>query len=172
MGNTIIKYEDWIKEITVVIDSKEKVNYWITNRLKKLGINFITKHMTAGDYGFIFNGKPQRIIIERKNSLTELSGNLSTTTKRDRFYKEFDKVYKCEKYLLIENDSIDNLISGTYGSDFNPNSYIANLVLLQKRKDLNIYFVNRYNMTDFTLKLFYYHYYENEKRLNIKKKEI
>lgn len=155
----ILKYEDFIKEITVVIDQQEKVNYWITNYLKKLKINFSVQHMKAGDYGFIFNGKPRSIIIERKNSLTELSGNLSTEAKRQRFYKEFQKVPKCEKYLLIENDNIDNLLAGCYGSEYNENSFIANFLLLQKRQNLTIYFVNRYNMGLWILKIFYYHYY-------------
>jgi len=155
-----LDYDKFLKEISVVVDQKEKVNYWITNYFKKENVSFTVQHMKAGDYGFIFNGKPQSIIIERKNSLTELSGNLSTEAKRTRFYKEFDKVGKCEKYLLIENDNIDNLISGAYGSDYNSNSYIANYLLLRKRKDLNIDFVNRYNMGFWILKIFYYHYYE------------
>lgn len=155
-----LEYDKFLKEISVVVDQQEKVNYWITNYFKKEKVSFTVQHMKAGDYGFIFNGKPQSIIIERKNSLTELSGNLSTEAKRTRFYKEFDKVGKCEKYLLIENDNIDNLISGTYGSEYNSNSYIANLLLLRKRKDLNIDFVNRYNMGFWILKIFYYHYYE------------
>jgi len=155
-----LDYDKFLKEISVVVDQQEKVNYWITNYFKKENVSFTVQHMKAGDYGFIFNGKPQSIIIERKNSLTELSGNLSTEAKRTRFYKEFDKVGKCEKYLLIENDNIDNLISGAYGSDYNSNSYIANYLLLRKRKDLNIDFVNRYNMGFWILKIFYYHYYE------------
>lgn len=155
-----LTYEKFLKEITIVIDQQEKVNYWITNYFKELKLNFSIQHMKAGDYGFIFNGKPQAIIIERKNSLTELSGNLSTEEKRTRFYKEFSKLSNCDKYLLIENDNIDNLISGVYGSKFNSNSYIANLLLLQKRNNLNIYFVNRYNMGLWILKIFYYHYYE------------
>jgi hypothetical protein len=161
----ILKYDEWLKEIEVVVDQQEKVNYWITNYFKKMKIPFKIEHMKAGDYGYKFNDKPQLIIIERKNSLTELSGNLSTETKRTRFYKEFDKVSKCEKYLLIENDSIDNLLSGCYGSDFNENSFIANFLLLQKRQDINIYFVNRYNMGVLILKIFYYHYYELAKKV-------
>jgi ERCC4-type nuclease len=158
-----IKFEDFLKQITVVIDQQEKVNYWITNYFKDNNISFTVQYMKAGDYGYIFNSKPQPIIIERKNSLTELSGNLSTEEKRTRFYNEFGKLSKCEKYLLIENDNIDNLIAGTYGSKYNQNSFIANFLLLQRRYKLNIYFVNRYNMGFWILKIFYYHYYENIK---------
>lgn len=155
-----LEYEKFLKEITVVVDKQEKANYWITNYFKKNNVNYKIQHMKAGDYGFIFNDKPQSIIIERKNSLTELSGNLSTEVKKKRFYKEFEKVKGCNKYLLIENDNIDNLIAGCYGTDFKTNSYIAGLILLQKRQDLNLFFVNRYNMGLWILKLFYYHYYE------------
>jgi len=157
-----LKYDDWIKRITIIVDNQEKVNNWIIDFFKKNSIAYEKKHMKAGDYGFTLDGKPQAIIIERKNSLTELSGNLSTKDKKERFYREFDNVKSCEKYLLIENDSIDNLLSGTYGSEYNSNSYIANLLLLQSRKDLRIYFVNKYNMGLLITKIFYYYYYRKE----------
>jgi hypothetical protein len=160
-----IKYEDFLKQITIVIDQQEKVNYWIIDYLKKLKINYSIQHMKFGDYCFLFNGTLQKIIIERKNSLTELSSNLSSVEKRTRFYKEFEKAKSYQKHLIIENDNIDNLLSGTYGTDYNINSYIANFILLQKRNDLNIHFINRYNMGIWILKLFYYYYYETLKNI-------
>lgn len=162
--NKILTYDKFINKIDyVAVDQQEKVNYWILDYFRNNKIPFKIQHLKAGDYGFSLNGKPQKIIIERKNSLNELSGNLSTETKRNRFYIEFDKLEKCEKVLLIENDSIDNLISGTYGTGFNINSYIANLILLLKRKNIQLFFINRYNMGFWILKLFYYHYYQNKK---------
>lgn len=167
MKNKILEYDKFIKNINVIVDTQEKVNYWILEYFRENGIIFQIKHLKAGDYAFSLNGKPQSIIIERKNSLTELSGNLKPgKNNRDRFYKEFEKIKKCEKYLIVENDSIDNLISGLYGTDFKPNSYIANLILLLKRENIQLFFVNRYNMGLWILKLFYYHYYELNRNLN------
>jgi ERCC4-type nuclease len=166
MKNKRLEYDKFIKNILVMVDIQEKVNYWILNYFKKNGINYQIQHLNAGDYAFALNGQPQSIVIERKNSLNELSGNLATKEKKDRFYIEFDKLKTCEKILLIENDSIDNLISGTYGTDYNVNSYIANLILLLKRKNIQLFFINRYNMGFWILKLFYYHYYEVYKSLN------
>lgn len=155
-----LSYEKFLEEIVVIVDKQEKVNWWITNYFKREKIAFRVEHLKAGDYACLLNDNPLSIIIERKNSLTELSGNLATKAKKQRFYKEFTKVASCEKHLLIENDNLDNLITGLYGTDFHPNSYIANLILLQKRFQIQTHFINRYNMGLWILKLFYYHYYE------------
>lgn len=163
-----IKYEDWLSFVTIVYDNQEKQNYWILDKFKDLKIPIRREHMKSGDYGFTFKGIPQRIIIERKNSITELSGNLSTENKKERFYKEFARVKSCEKYILIENDSIDNILTHTYGTKYDQNSFIANFLLLLKRYDIKVFFVNRYNMAEMILKIFYYHYYENFKNSQIK----
>jgi len=159
----LLKYDQWLREVEIIVDQQEKVNYWITNYFKNNMIAFKTEHMTAGDYGYRLYGQQEEIIIERKNSLNELSGNLATQDKKERFYNEFNKVKDWTKYLLIENDSLDNLISGAYGTGFSINSYMANLLLLQKRCNLNIHFVNRYNMGLWILKIFYSYYYEKQK---------
>lgn len=166
----LLTFENWTKEITIVIDQQEKKNYWIVNYYKEKKINHKIQHMKAGDYGYIFNDIPQKIIIERKNSLNELSSNLATQEKKIRFYNEFAKVKSCDKYILIENDNIDLLLSGTYGTKYNKNSYLANFILLQKRHNIFIHFVSQYNMAEIILRIFYYHYYEifNNEILNQK----
>lgn len=167
-----LKYDEFLEKITLIIDNQEKKNIWITDYFKENEINCKFQHLKSGDYAYILDSydKPENIIIERKNSLTELSQNLKPgKSNRDRFYKEFIRVDNYEKYLLIENDNIDNLISGLYYSDFGINSYIANLLLLQLRYNVRIHFINKYNMAKWILKIFYYHYYnklkvrENEK---------
>lgn len=161
MKSNILTFEEFVREIDVIIDTQEKHNYWITDYFTKNDISFERLHLNAGDYTFSLWTFPYKIYIERKNSLNELSGNLKPgKSHRDRFYKEFEKIENCEKYLLVENDNIDNLISGTYGTGFNKNSYIANLILLLKRYNIQLFFINRYNMGFWILKLFYYHYYE------------
>lgn len=154
-----LKYEEWIKEITIVFDQQEKMNFHILNYFKINNIKYIKKHIKTCDYGCMLNSKVQKILIERKNGLTELSGNFSTKDKKDRFYREFNKFPDYKKILLIENDNIDNLIAGTYGSKYNKNSYIANLLLLEDRHNIKTYFVNKYNAGLWILKLFYYNYY-------------
>jgi ERCC4-type nuclease len=161
MNSDILRFEEFLFEIEVIIDTQEKNNYWITDFFEKNNIKTSKIHLDAGDYTFKLYDFPYDIYIERKNSLNELSSNLKPgKNNRDRFYKEFDKIKNCEKYLLVENDNIDNLISGTYGTGFNQNSYTANLILLLKRYNIQLFFINRYNMGLWILKLFYYHYYE------------
>jgi hypothetical protein len=161
----ILKYDEFIKKINVVIDQQEKKNYWITNYFDDIGVKYIKKHMKAFDYTYTLDGKAQPVVIERKNSLTELSSNLASKEMRDRFYREFNKL-KCKKWLLIENDSMDNLIGGLYGGGYHPNSFLANLMLLQTRFLVNVHFINKYSIGMFMLKIFYYHYYEQIKNQN------
>lgn len=160
-------FEEFLNSVTVVYDQQEKVNYHILNFFKDIEIPTERKHMKYCDYTFIHEGILYPCYIERKNSLTELAGNLGTQEKKTRFYNEFDKVFKNEPqaqvYLLIENDAIDNLLSGTYGGQLSKESFLANFLLVNRRKNLIPYFVNKYNMGIFMLRLFYYHFYQDEK---------
>lgn len=162
-----LSYEEFIKskDLLIMVDNQEKVNYHITSYLKKHGINYNDKtHLKAGDYAFSFKGKAQKVIIERKNSLNELSGNLSSKEKRCRFYREFDKVKSCNIYLLIENDNMDNVLLGNYGTDYHKNSFTGNMLLLAQRYRIFTYFVGKYMFGKLMLKIFYYNYYELAKK--------
>lgn len=161
-----LSYEEFIKrnDLIIMIDNQEKVNYHITNYLKKHGIKYDDKkHLKAGDYAFSLGGKAYKVVIERKNSLNELSGNLSTKEMRDRFYREFDKVKSCNIYLLIENDNMDNMMLGNYGTDYHKNSFTGNMLLLAQRYRIFTYFISKYMFAELMLKIFYYNYYENFK---------
>lgn len=160
----ILEFEEFLTKIFVICDVQEKVNYHIINYFRDNYIQFHIRYMAEGDYTFRFDGMPQNCFIERKNSLNELSGNLSSEPKRERFYKEFTRMKEAKKYLLIENDNIDNLISGTYGTGYHENAFMANFILLKERFKIQHYFVNRYNMAFWILKLFYYYYYDKMKK--------
>ena len=51
------------------------------------------------------------IVIEKKNSLSELAGNLaSVSDDGERIFKEFNRMINVERaYLVIENDGIDGI---------------------------------------------------------------
>lgn len=101
------------KEMVILIDTREKENSHITNYFDKKGIKYKKQALEFGDYSFML---PQvdgltgnelyfhkEIIIERKNSLEELSGNLGKN--RDRFEKEFLKARNSgiSIHLMVEN---------------------------------------------------------------------
>lgn len=99
--------------MVILIDTREKENSHITNYFDKKGIKYKKQALEFGDYSFML---PQvdgltgnelyfhkEIIIERKNSLEELSGNLGKN--RDRFEKEFLKARNSgiSIHLMVEN---------------------------------------------------------------------
>ena len=49
-------------------------------------------------------------------------------------------------YVLIENDSLDDLYAHNYKSEYNPDSFIRTLLTWQARNDMHIFFVGIENM--------------------------
>ena len=63
----------------------------------------------------------KEIMIERKNSAEELSICLTKT--RSRFEDEFIKANKAKKYLVIENCSYEDIVTGNYDSQYNSKAF-------------------------------------------------
>ena len=76
------------------------------------------------------------IIIERKASLEELSGNF--TTGRTRFEEEFATSKAKKKYLLIENATYSDIIEGNYNTQYNKNSFAATLHSFNHKYNLEV----------------------------------
>ena len=113
--------------------------------------------MSNGDYSFYvpknsaFNIErdlyfDNRIMIERKGSLEELSGNL--TTNRARFEEEL-ATFSGKKYLLIESANYHDIINGNYETKFNKSSYAAGIHTFDHRYDLRIIFVPQKEYTGY-----------------------
>lgn len=96
--------KDFMKKVTILIDSREQVNDHITAALSQLGIMYETRKLDYGDYSFIVEGKDfsSACVIERKGKIDELYGNI--TTDRDRIEKELDVISKnaVQCTLLLE----------------------------------------------------------------------
>ena len=89
--------EELISSITILIDTREKVNSHITDYFDRKGISYKKKALDYGDYSFMIPANEKlsiprdlyfntTCVIERKASLEEISNNL--TKERDRFEKE------------------------------------------------------------------------------------
>lgn len=148
--------EELISSIVILIDTREKVNSHITDYFDRKGIPYKKKALDYGDYGFMIESCPElgfsinthfsdEICIERKNSVSELAGNIANATKDDdRIFKEFNRMINIEKnYLLIENDSIEDIFTENYKSKLNPTSFFRTLLTWQNRNNMHIYFVKR-----------------------------
>ena len=100
-----ITKKDFLKKVTILIDTREQKNKHITDELDKLGIMYEDHKNDYGDYTFSCEGRDFSLscVIERKADVDELYGNVMKD--RDRLEKEFYAASKLSTQftLLIES---------------------------------------------------------------------
>lgn len=141
-------------EIVILSDTREKKDQHILEYFKFKGIKYEEKKLEVGDYSYmikkndIFNQDiyfTNHLSIERKNSLEELSGNLSEG--RLAFENELalmlDK--KLDSYLIIEGASFQDVLKGNYKTDYNKNAYIGSLMSFIGRYKISPFFIPKEN---------------------------
>lgn len=152
------EYRQLIKHMAILCDTRDKTNQHILEEFDKQKIQYRHKSLKTGDYSFLIEECPElgfqyntlftdEICIERKNSLSELAGNLASKTDDNRIFKELNRMINIERvYLLIENNSLDDIYEHNYKSEYNPDSYIRTLLTWQARNNMHIYFVKKENV--------------------------
>lgn len=152
-----VNIERLLKHIVVLVDTREQENQHIIDYFNANKISWKKQALDYGDYSAMLPkneelGLPfditleHSISLERKNSLNEISNNLSN--KRAQFEVEFEKARrdKAKVYLLIENASWDNIFSREYETMFNANSFYNSLLSFENKHNLNIHFIRKDNM--------------------------
>lgn len=146
-----------IKNIVIVVDSREQVNLHITDYFDKKKKRYIVQKLDQGDYSaYIESNEETRplgvlkdwyfnndIAIERKNSVDELAASIKD---RERFEAEFLRLnkYNTKVILMIEDpNGYENILKGNYRSQYKPASYVATLESFIARYNLNLAFVNK-----------------------------
>jgi ERCC4-type nuclease len=136
--------------MVILIDSREKSQVHIEQWLDQHKIEHETLALPSGDYSFALNPIPELdinqkqyfyndIIIERKNSLEELSGCFAQT--RERFNDEWSRCYAKRKYLLIENANYKDLVEGRYNTKYSSKSFLGSLHSFNAKYNLQIMFM-------------------------------
>lgn len=95
--------------MVIQIDSREKGNKAILGYFNQIGQKYIVSKMYAGDYQDVNSVK---VLIDKKDSLVELAGNLCRTTEHLRLKKEITKACDigCERFIfLIADKSITSV---------------------------------------------------------------
>lgn len=144
------KIKQLLKEMVILVDSREKQNSHILRYFQKQGIPFEVGKLDFGDYSCKLPAAAagrdiyfhDAIVIERKNSLEELSGNLSKG--RERFETEFLRARNAgaKVYLMIEDPrGYTGICNHDYKTQFNPVSYMASLKTWEHRFDANVQFI-------------------------------
>ena len=148
----IFQIKDILSTFEVLIDSREHDTPEFRRRCEALEVPWSRAKLNYGDYTYNITfpdgsklydtEKPidPFCSIERKESLTELSGNF--TKNRDRFRREFERAEDkgARIYLICENGSWESVINGRYRTRFNPNAYMASLVAYAVRFNANLIF--------------------------------
>lgn len=103
------------------------------------------------------------VFIERKAGLTELSGNMGI--ERERFAREFTraKADGAKPFLLIENDSIEDVFLGNYRSKLPPKSLWGSICTWMTRYNTTVLFCKPVNTGKIIYSILYY--YAREKLL-------
>ena len=144
--------------MVILCDTKDKQNSHILGEFDNQKIEYKSKSLKTGDYSLMIKACPElgfqydtyftdELCIERKNSLSELAGNLANKTDDNRIFKELNRMINIERvYLLIENNKVDDIFAHQYRSEYNPDSFIRTLLTWQARNDMHIYFIDKENM--------------------------
>lgn len=166
---------DVLKDMTIIVDTREKSNKHILEYLKENHVPYIEEKLDSGDYSFVLPNYPElnmdkKILIERKGSLDEVAGNF--TTGRKRFINEFERLHNDQKiHLVLERFTWRKLFNGTYRSKFHPNSYKASLFTWNIRYNCPIWTCERKESPEIIYKIMYYELkeYLNNLEINILK---
>lgn len=141
---------------TVLVDSREKRNLHILKRLTELNIPFRTVTLKYGDYSFEWNGKSYQneVVVERKNSITEICGNLGKN--KARFQNEFIRAGrdKCKVILMVEDGSWERIEKGEYRSKFSPGELKNRIKTWCNKFQLELKFVEKDNACELILQSF------------------
>jgi ERCC4-type nuclease len=149
----------------ILYDTREQKNIHIINYFHSMGIKCEKTTFKFGDYSFICNGKnyQNKIVVERKNSLDEISNNF--TRKRDQFRNEFWRVNaagaKC--FLIIENAVQQDIINHNYNSKMHSNALLGSLKSWHVKHAINIFFIKNKNLSGKFIHDKFLNYLEKEK---------
>lgn len=111
--------KQFLKKMTVLVDTREKENAHILEKLDEWGVAYDRQKLDYGDYSFVVDGKDfrQSCVIERKASVDEIYGNIMQ--QRERFEKEMAaaSVLAGSLTLIIENCADEKALKETVLKD-------------------------------------------------------
>lgn len=144
--------KELLKSMTIICDTREQENSWVTDYFNSKKIPYISKKLDFGDYSVLLPANSEygitrdiyfdkKIAIERKNSLEELSGTISI---RDRFESELLRA-KDKKFILMveESQGYEKIINHKYKTDYNEKAFLATLFTFQHRYGMDINFIDK-----------------------------
>ncbi|MEY2669757.1 MAG: hypothetical protein RLZZ577_73 [Bacteroidota bacterium] len=166
-----------MNEITVIVDSRERCNMNILKYLNENNIKWIVEKLDFGDYTCKVNldGKEvdlrNILVIERKNSLTEISNNFCRC--RNQFETEFCKGINAgaKWVLLVEDEKVrekcklriemdkvgidqETIFRKTWRSRMSGNAMTASFKAFKERYNLELVFCKQKDTAKRMLEIF------------------
>lgn len=88
----------------IIVDTREKGNKKILEYFEKNNQDYIISKLDAGDYMLYKNYKT---IIDKKDGLLELAGNLCNTSEHERIKREISRAKElgCKHFIFLVQDS-------------------------------------------------------------------
>lgn len=154
------------KEMIILHDTREQRNEHILQAFDTIGVKHERHTLQTGDYTVMLPALPdygimrplyfdRDIIVERKGSLEELSGNF--TKDRERIKDEFTRAAGMKVFFVIEDASLDDILSHKYKTDLSEKSFFATLLTFQQRYNLNTAFICKQRSGALIYSILYYH---------------
>lgn len=162
---TDTEVKDILKSMVVLCDTREQRNEHITAEFDRLKVQHKPCKLSTGDYSVMLPAMPdygiarsmrfdRAILVERKGSLEELSGNF--TKERERLKDELCRAKDTKTYLLIEGASYGDILEHRYQTQLSEKAFFASLLSFQQQYGLNISFMDKKHSGTFIYSLFYY----------------
>ena len=91
-------------EKIILVDTREKGHKKILEYFASVGQDYIVTKLDAGDYTIF---KSFKTIIDKKDGLLELAGNLCHTTEHARIKREIERARElgCENFIFLIQDN-------------------------------------------------------------------
>jgi len=106
--------------VRIVVDSREQIPY----DFRAYDVETTVAALPVGDYSL--QGFNERIAVERK-SLNDLVGCLMGT-ERDRFKRELARGRALERFVVVIESDLRDLLDGRYRSKMNPKAAFESVV--------------------------------------------
>lgn len=157
-----------MSNLTILIDTREQANEHVIEFLDKKKIPYEVKKLDFGDYACMlpansFEGQERAIyfdrdiVIERKNGIDEVAGNLKDDTRILKELAHLNK-YDIKYYVFLEDMQFDeNIRKGNYRSEYQPKSLYARLKTIEARYNTVIRPIDKQFMGSEIYNTFYYY---------------
>ena len=123
---------------TVLVDTREQLPWWLPGDHDEFGFQFEVRRVALRSGDYALRGLEDRLLIERKASVTELAGCIGFG--RPRFERQLQRMHdEAESSLLIIEESPIAVDLWRYKGNVNPAAIFGSLSSWSWRYGIHVY---------------------------------